>query len=268
VAELAPELLELAESANVFVPLAPRDERIATDRWVIWIHFASRASWAAAVQRFRLEPDEVESAVAEIRRLFDERGRPARSFEVGSSSTPADLGERLLALGMTPDPNDHELSAMVLTEPPRGPLPEGVEARPVAGLAEYLATREVVWEAFGATEEERAAELHEAPAYYEEEAALGLAATFGAWLGGELVATGNATFTPHGALLFAGATLPRARGRGAYRALVQARWDEAVRRGTPALITQAGVMSRPILAGLGFREVARIRKYIDVASGA
>ena len=34
-------------------------------------------------------------------------------------------------------------------------------------------------------------------------------------------------------------TLPDARGRGAYRALVRARWDDAVRRGTPALVVHA-----------------------------
>jgi hypothetical protein len=33
---------------------------------------------------------------------------------------------------------------------------------------------------------------------------------------------------------------PTHRSRGAYRALVHARWLEAVRRGTPALTVQAG----------------------------
>jgi predicted GNAT superfamily acetyltransferase len=63
--------------------------------------------------------------------------------------------------------------------------------------------------------------------------------------------------------LFGGSTLPEARGRGAYRALVAARWDDAVERGTPILVTQAGPMSRPILAQLGFREVCEIRILLD-----
>ena len=46
---------------------------------------------------------------------------------------------------------------------------------------------------------------------------------------------------------------------GRYRALVAARWEDAVARGTPVLVTQAGAMSRPILARLGFREVCEIR---------
>ena len=57
--------------------------------------------------------------------------------------------------------------------------------------------------------------------------------------------------------------LPEARGRGAYRALVAARWRDAVARRTPLLVTQAGRMSRPILARLGFREVCEIRILVD-----
>ena len=63
--------------------------------------------------------------------------------------------------------------------------------------------------------------------------------------------------------LFGGSTLPEARGRGAYRALVAARWEDAVARGTPVLVTQASPMSRPILGRLGFREVCQIRILLD-----
>ena len=84
-----------------------------------------------------------------------------------------------------------------------------------------------------------------------------------AYVGGEPVARASASFTEHGVQLFGGATLPDARGRGAYRALVAARWDDAVARGTPALITQAGRMSRPILEQLGFEAVCEIRILVD-----
>ena len=56
---------------------------------------------------------------------------------------------------------------------------------------------------------------------------------------------------------------PTARGRGAYRALVAARWADAVAAGTPLLVTQAGKMSRPILRRLGFREVCEIWMLVD-----
>ena len=84
-----------------------------------------------------------------------------------------------------------------------------------------------------------------------------------AWLDGAIVSAGICAPTPHGLLLYGGATLPRARGRGAYRALLRARWDEAVARGTPALITQGGSMSRPILERLGFEPVGHVHMLLD-----
>jgi GNAT superfamily N-acetyltransferase len=60
---------------------------------------------------------------------------------------------------------------------------------------------------------------------------------------------------PSGINLSGSSVLPAARGRGVYRALVAARWDEAVERHLPALTVQAGVMSAPILERLGFESV-------------
>jgi hypothetical protein len=87
--------------------------------------------------------------------------------------------------------------------------------------------------------------------------------TYLALLDGRPVACAHAVFAADGALLIGGATLPEARGRGAYRALVGARWDDAVARGTPALVVQAGAMSAPILEKLGFAAVAEIRIFLD-----
>ena len=84
-----------------------------------------------------------------------------------------------------------------------------------------------------------------------------------AYVDGRPVARGSAAFGERGVTLFGGSTLPEARGRGAYRAVVAARWEDAVARGTPLLVTQAGPMSRPILGRLGFREVCEIRILVD-----
>ncbi|HEY6054335.1 MAG TPA: hypothetical protein VIU86_10415, partial [Gaiellaceae bacterium] len=66
-----------------------------------------------------------------------------------------------------------------------------------------------------------------------------------------------------GASLIGGGVLPWARGRGAYRALVRARWEAASAQGTPALVVVAGAMSRPILERLGFEPVSRIEILLD-----
>jgi predicted GNAT superfamily acetyltransferase len=68
-----------------------------------------------------------------------------------------------------------------------------------------------------------------------------------------------------GVFLIGGAVARWARGRGLYRALVRARWDDAVARGTPTLVTQANpATSSPILRRLGFEQVCEIRRLEDV----
>jgi len=92
--------------------------------------------------------------------------------------------------------------------------------------------------------------------FYQQERAAKAALAAGA-------AAGTAAPTEHGLLLYGGATLPHARGRGAYRAVLHARWVEAARNGTPALITQGGSMSRPILERLGFERVGEVHMLLD-----
>ena len=80
-----------------------------------------------------------------------------------------------------------------------------------------------------------------------------------AWVDGGPAGAASAAFGDVGAVLYAGSTRVSARGRGAYRALVRARWDDAQERGVPALVTWSGSMSEPILRRLGFLEVGRQR---------
>ena len=247
----------LAENANGFVPLGPGEDRHETDRYILWFGRSDDASSTVA-QRFRLDPDEVESTVEEIRGLVRERGRRACSWEVADSATPPDLVERLERFGIVPFPEEPIAIGMVLTdEPPRPPA--GVEARPVESFEEYIKAHEIAFEVFGMPEEERRAALERAKAVYGESPSEG----YLAFVDGEPVGMATARFTDAAAVLYAGSVLPHARGRGAYRALVRARWDDAVARGTPALVTHAGAMSRPILARLGFRELATIRILLD-----
>jgi GNAT superfamily N-acetyltransferase len=61
--------------------------------------------------------------------------------------------------------------------------------------------------------------------------------------------------------LWGGATLPEYRRSGCYHALIAARAREARRRGISYLTIDASPMSRPIVAGLGFRFVAETWPY-------
>lgn len=85
-----------------------------------------------------------------------------------------------------------------------------------------------------------------------------------AYVDGEPVAYAGALACPRGLFLTGGVTVPEARGRGAYRALVRARWDEAVRLGTAALVVHAEEPSRRVLERIGFRRVAAI---VELVSG-
>ncbi|MGB0578405.1 MAG: GNAT family N-acetyltransferase [Limisphaerales bacterium] len=62
--------------------------------------------------------------------------------------------------------------------------------------------------------------------------------------------------------LFAGATIPSARGQGVYRGIVAFRANVARQLGAKFLYTEAGSMSRPILERLGFKAVATITNYV------
>jgi hypothetical protein len=244
-------VLELAENANTYTPLRPGDERIVTDRYVLWLAAGSEPAWNVA-QRFRLRADEVEEAREEIHDLLRARGKTGCSWEVGTHAEPADLVDRLHALGVVDDPDEPLAVGMVLRHPPPEP-PAGVDVRRAETRDELLAAARIAAVAFGSD----AAIDEPQPARPDHPVYL-------AYVDGEPVARASAAVSEHGVSLFGGATLPEARGRGAYRALVAARWDEAVQRGTPLLVTQAGAMSRPILARLGFEEVCEIRILHDL----
>jgi len=242
--------LELAENANTYTPLGPDDERIVTERYVLWLGRGDEPHWNVA-QRFRLRRDEIEPVQEEIHAHLRARNRTACTWEVGSHATPLDLAERLLALGL----EQQELAVgMVLTEPP-AETPPAVEVRRAATPEDRLTAAWIAAVAFGGPDPT-------GPPPPDPNNVVYLA-----FLGGEPVARASASFSEHGVTLFGGATLPDARGRGAYRALVAARWEDAVRRRTPVLVTQAGAMSRPILARLGFHEVCELRILLDAFGG-
>jgi len=150
---------------------------------------------------------------------------------------------------------------MVLTRRPLGEPAPDVEVRPVETLEQMREAQQIAHVAFELPAEALDELLRAAEDSLTADGRDG--ATFLAYVDERPVARATAMYTDHGVLLFGAATLPDARGRGAYRALVRARWDVAVRRGTPVLVTHAGAMSRPILRRLGFDEIAEIRILLD-----
>jgi hypothetical protein len=246
-------LREVAEYPNSFSPLGENEERIETERYTL--NIGAGSTWNT-VQRQRFPLGEVDHVLAEVRDALRERGRKQTQWEVGSSA-PEGLVDALLERGLEPDKDPYAL-ALVLTREPPAIAPE-FKARQVESLDEMEAAMAVQWEAFESTPED----IEEARGLLPDRWRQQLYLRHAVWLDGEIVCTGTAAATEHGLLLYGGATKVKARGRGAYRALIRARWDDAVALGTPALITQGGSMSRPILERLGFERIGEVHMLLD-----
>jgi GNAT superfamily N-acetyltransferase len=252
-------LLQLAEAATSYEPLKPGEELLVTDRYILFLGSGPHPTVNSA-ERLRFTPESVAETVDEVRGLVRARGGHGLTWKVTSLVTPPDLADRLLALGARPAGEPMAL-AMALSEPP-APPPPGIVVSRVETVDDFRAFVSITHEAFEITDR-----LPEELARIGREGERDLADTryvrYLARIDGHPVAAGAATFTESGAILHAGSTKPEARGRGAYRALVAARWDEAGRRGTPALVTWAGSMSCPILQRLGFEAVGAMRSLRD-----
>ena len=247
-------LREVAEYPNSFSPLGPSDERIDTGRYTLCM--SSGKKWNT-VQRQRFPLEEVDAVIAEVRATLRERGRTQTQWEVGSSAPPG-LVDALLERGIERDKERYAVALVLTSEPP--PIAEGLTARRVETFEEYAAANAVQWEAFESSAEDIAESRELLAQRYRETVNV----MHAVWLDGEIVCAGTSAPTEHGFLLYGGATAKRARGRGAYRALLRARWDDAVALGTPALITQGGSMARPILERLGFERVGEVHMLMDV----
>lgn len=180
-------------------------------------------------------------------------------WNVGSSATPNTLAEDLRGLGpRDPDPPmDPECAAMVLQAEPPDAI-DGFDVRHIQTLEEHRAGLEILLAADTWTDSAAQDERARAKETFERRNRRG-GYQWLAWHSGEPVAYALADRTPAGLFLSGGATLPQARGRGCYRAVVRARWNEAARLGLPGLAVQAQFgTSAPILRKLGFVEVATI----------
>ena len=141
---------ELAENPNVHQTLSAGRE-LLTDpagRFAIYLS-PGLGAHSATVQRVRLAPEEVPHAVEEIRCLLRARGRGGAEWELGESCTPADLIDRLGALGIVPDEAEPVAIGMVLESGDELPAPPGVLARPIESVDELVLARRIQDEAFG-----------------------------------------------------------------------------------------------------------------------
>jgi hypothetical protein len=252
-------LRSFAEDPAAWGEIDPRSglERVLTDRYCLLFG----VSPTTLVSRLRLDPDEVPEAIHEVRELIAGRGHREAVWRVGTSATPADLADRLVAHGLVPcdlPGQEPHLTSMVLTEEP--PLVDSVDAHRVTDAAELALASRISATAFGEVEDEEDWEER-----FAVERAGHTPRMYLAFVDGIPVGAARALFEDGlpAVMLVSGGVLAEARGRGVYRALVRARWDEAVQAGQHVLVVHAGAMSRPILERLGFQAVAEHEVLLD-----
>jgi GNAT superfamily N-acetyltransferase len=256
---------QFAEDPDAFVrepPLPAR--RIRRPSFML---FLSPSPTQSQVSGVRTSPDNLDATIAEVRALVREAGYSRVVWVIGPSSRPEGLSRLLAQRGLVParPPHEPEVTAMALAQPP--PPPDaGVEARQVRDLDEYMLALRIAMEAFEESEEATAGWLSAAPKMWADpDGAARL--THLAFIDGQPVGFAFAAAAPIGLLLGGSGVLAAARGRGAYRALVAARWALAVKLDRPALVIQAGAMSRPILERCGFEVVCRLEVMEDPTVG-
>jgi predicted N-acetyltransferase YhbS len=249
----------VAEDADAYQELSGSVEREIRDD-VVLVHAPSGDAWSNLATRVRFTHDSISTGVAAVRAWFGGRAVREHRWLIGPSATPGGVVDSLIGLGAHRDEAEPQLTAMILDrEPPATPGIQVREVRSVADLAEMDRVRQ---EVFGGS----ATSGEELKAGWTDHSSMRPSA-FIALLDGEAVAYGVMRRTDRGPFLLAGGvTLPQARGRGAYRALVRARWDAATALGAPALVTQAQAASRPILERLGFRATGSIDVLVDRAA--
>jgi len=222
---------ELAEDTMAYLPPSPMFEPV-TGEGCVYV-FGREIMWVVGIRRIDLEAARAAARTRDVPRI---------EWWVGPSS-PRGAEEELVGAGLVPD-EIPILTGMTCSTPPP-PVP-GVEVR-AASAAEASTVENRVWGGEARPPREEHPRIH----------------LFAAEIGGRIAGVGRAVDMDGGVALMGGAVLPELRRRGAYRALVRARWEHAAERGTPLLVVQAGAMSAPVLDGLGFVRHGEIRLFVD-----
>jgi ribosomal protein S18 acetylase RimI-like enzyme len=175
-----------------------------------------------------------------------------------STDRPADLSERLLAAGFMADPPESVMVADIADLDLRAAPPDGVELVTVTTLEDVQAAVRLHEEVFGGDHDALGQEIAAVLGAAEPAVVAVLARA-----GDTTVSAGRVEFHTETefASIWGGGTLPDWRRRGVFRSLVAKRAALASGRGFRYLQVDAMPTSRPILARLGFVELATTTPY-------
>jgi GNAT superfamily N-acetyltransferase len=223
----------------------PPDGRVEDDGKVVRLIGA----WNGVVWS-DLDRTDADAVIAEQVRRF--AGQPWE-WKHYDYDEPADLRERLVAAGFTPDQEEALLIADIADLDLDVKPPPGIELRAVEDEDDVAAFVAVHDEVFGGDYSCLGRVLLTALTEHP-----GTAAAVVAWAEDTPISAARAEFHAGTGFvsLWGGGTLPAWRGRGVFRALVAYRAALAKARGFRHLQVDASPDSRPILRRLGFAELA------------
>jgi GNAT superfamily N-acetyltransferase len=258
-----PRLAEEPDHHLNHVPAASR--RHVDPRFTILF---SPSNTQSVTSHVRTTADDLDATIAEVRRLVREARFVRNIWTVGPSCRPEGLAARLLERGFAPatrPPFEPVLTAMTLTRPPaHAAVSPGIEVRPVRDVHEFREAIRIAMAAFNEAPEDAAGWYEAVPSLWADQDGVDRY-THIAFLDGKPVGFGFAAAAGNGVLLGGSGVLEEARGRGVYRALIAARWQQAARLGHEGLIIHAGSMSKPVIERCGFETVCRIDVLEDTA---
>lgn len=208
------------------------------------------------------EGDAVDSLVeATVAHFRDDTDVASFEWKTRGHDLPADLGERLEAHGLVPEPRETVMVGEAALLAVDVEVPPGVVVRRIkpgpgaaAEVARMLEAQESVFgTGRGPSVDSSLAELE-----------AGSSELWIAEVDGRVVSGGRLTPVVGTAFagIWGGSTLPELRGRGIYRALVAARARSALERGIRLIHSDCTDMSRPILERSGLVAVTTTTPYV------
>jgi GNAT superfamily N-acetyltransferase len=226
-------------------------DRVSRVGDVVRLVSSGGAGWCGVIWS-DLRAETADAAIAEQVRYFTELGREFE-WKLYSHDAPADLGERLLKAGFTPEAPEALMVASIADLPTEVVLPEGVRIEPVTDAAGVKMMTSVHDDAFGRPsprmEQQLLRQVAEDP---DSLIALVVMAGDRPVCASRLEIHQGTEF----ASLWGGGTVPEWRGKGIYKATVAYRAKIAAARGCRYLQVDASDDSRPILARLGFERLS------------
>jgi hypothetical protein len=140
--KISAELREYAETPDRYAPVIAGSSVSRFDDGRVCV--IQGPTWAS-ISAPNVADDQVEALLAETRALIPPE--KLTTWWIGPSARPADVVERLEALGLrTPHDRVSQLSALARTEEP-AEIPAGVEVCRVETFDDFAAAREVQWDA-------------------------------------------------------------------------------------------------------------------------